>query len=386
MPLDAHRLIDSQAAVADALAWRGDLDPIGVDVERADWNRYYRAAALVQVGGDGRVALLDPLRLDDWTPIAEFLAERAVLLHALENDLGPLQTLGIDLPVVHDTAIAAANLGMPMGLETLLDEVLGVTLDADKQAMQRAAWEERPLTEEMLLYAAGDVADLPALWEVLRDRLVAEDRWDWYVEELEATLGQPAVEERRDWERTKGVGRLDPQARARAKALWEAREDLARETDTAPGRIVNDKVLVDLALKPPSVARELGRRGVRRQAVRTFGEDIVDALREAADADPEPVQRTGRRSTDADRDLADRLRVTRAEIAESHGLDAGLLCPSRQLLPAVMSDPQTSEELRAALGLRDWQWRLVETAFTDIVFGDGAAGADGAAQVEQPRG
>ena len=376
MPLDEYRLIDVQRDLGAALEWLADLDPVGVDVERADWDRYYRAAALVQVGGDGRVALLDPLGLTDWQPVADFMAEREVLLHALENDVVPLQALGVDPPVVHDTAIAAAVLGMPMGLESLLTEVLDVTLDSNKSAMQRADWERRPMGEDMLVYAAGDVADLPRLWAVLRDRLHETGRWEWYAEELAATIAQPAVEDRRDWERTKGVGRLDPKARARAKALWEAREDLARDTDTAPGRIVNDKVLVDLALKPPAATRELGRRGVRRQAVRTFGDEIVQALADGAEAEPVAVERRGRRSTDADRETADLLRTIRAEVAEEMGLDAGLLCPSQHLLSAVMTDPETPEQLRDALGLRRWQWALLEQPFTEAMFGDGAEPQD----------
>jgi ribonuclease D len=375
MGLDEHRLIDDQRDLAGALAWLADLDPIGVDVERADWDRYYRAAALVQVGGDGRVALLDPLRLTDWAPVAAFLAEREVVLHALENDVVPLQALGVDPPVVHDSAIAAAVLGMPTGLEGLLTEVVGVELHSDKAAMQRADWEARPLGEDMLVYAAGDVADLPALWLELRRRLEEAGRWDWYAEELAATIAQPNVEERRDWERTKGVGRLDPRARARARALWQAREDLARETDTAPGRIVNDKVLVDLATKPPATVRELGRRGVRRQAVKTLGEQLVEVLRAAEQIEPEPVVRSGRRMTDEDRDLADRLRAIRAGVAEEVGIDPGLLCPSKHLVGAVMSDPETPEDLRRALGLRDWQWALLREPFAAALAGEG---------VEQP--
>ncbi|CAN5203357.1 ribonuclease D [soil metagenome] len=366
MPLEEYRLVDTAQGLTAALAWLDDLDPVGIDVERADWNRYYRAAALIQVGGDGRVALVDPMALQDLAPLHDFCAGRVVVLHALENDVGPMQSVGVDPTVIHDTAIAAAILGMPMGLETLLHEVLDVTLASDKAAMQRADWEKRPMTDEMLSYAAGDVADLPRLWGILEAKLHEADRWDWYVEEVAAIISQPNVEQRRDWQRTKGVGRLDPMARARAKALWEAREDLARDTDTAPGRIVNDKVLVDLALTPPGNLRELGRRGVRRQAVKTFGEDIVQALQTTAT--PVPVERAGRRSTDADRELSDLLRARRSEIAEEVGLDAGMLCPSRHLLKAVMSDPQSPEELREALGLRDWQWNLLAEAFIDALF------------------
>ena len=61
MPLQEFVLADTPEQLARSLALLEDLPVVGVDVERADWKRYYRAAALVQVGGEGRVALIDPL-------------------------------------------------------------------------------------------------------------------------------------------------------------------------------------------------------------------------------------------------------------------------------------------------------------------------------------
>lgn len=369
--------MDTPAAVAPALEWLSDLPVIGVDVERADSKRYYRAAALLQVGGDGRVVLLDPLALEDFDALQRFVADRTVVLHACENDLDPLATLGIEPTDVADTAIAAMLLGLPTGLDQLLADVLDVVSGHDKARMQRADWERRPLPADMAAYAAEDVAHLPALWAQLDTRLRAAGRRGWYDEELAAVLARPPVEDRRDWTRTKGIGRLDPQVRARVRALWEAREELARDTDTAPGRIVNDRVLVDLAQRPPAATTELGRRGVRRQAVREFGQHLVAALDAAEDAPGEPSRRDGRRVTDQDRELADRLRVIRSEVADRLGIDAGVLCPNRQLLRAVLTDPATPQELREALELRDWQWQAVAERFIAAVFGDMSGNRDG---------
>lgn len=352
------------AELRAALGGIADLDPVGVDVERADWDRYWRKAALIQVGGDSHVVLVDPLGIDDLSDLDDYLSGRVVVLHAMENDLVPLEAAGVTPPRVHDTAIAAGLLGLPTGLGPLLDAVLGVELTPDKQAMQRADWEERPLDPDMLAYAAADVADLPALWGELRARLVREGRMPWYEEELEALRTQPPAEERRHWRRTKGVGRLDREAQGRALALWEARERLAQQTDTAPGRIVSDKVLVKLAQEPPTTTRELGRRGVRRHAVRRFGEDILAALEGASAVVP---SRRSRRMTEGDRKVADVLREIRAERAEELGIDAGLLCPGRTLLSAVMSDPETPEELAAALGLRAWQWQHLGDDFCEVL-------------------
>ncbi len=311
MPLTDLLVADSRDALVAALGALDDLDVVGVDVERADSDRYYRAAALIQVGGSGRVAVVDPLAVDDLSPLDAFLAPRVTVFHALENDLDPIAALGVRPTAMDDTAVAAAVLGLPTGLQGLLRDLLGVELPGDKAAMQRADWEARPLSAAMLEYAAADVADLPRLWHELCTRLDATGRRGWYDEEVATLRALPPVEQRRDWTRTRGAGRLDAAARARLRALWDTRERLARSTDTAPGRIAGDAVLVDLATTPPTSRGELARRGVRRQALRDFGDELLRAAAAGDAAPPEP-RRAGRRPTDADRATADRLRRLRS--------------------------------------------------------------------------
>lgn len=375
---------DTPQALHAALAALADLGVVGVDVERADSERYFRSAALIQAGGDGRVALIDPLALDDLAPLQRFLAQRLTVLHALDNDLVPLASLGVRPPALADTAVAAMLLGLPTGLERLLTEELGVALPGDKERMQRADWEQRPLTEEMRAYAAADVADLPALWRELSTRLARLGRTGWYQEELAALLAQPPLEERRAWTRLRGVGRLDADGRRRARALWHRRESLARTTDTAPARIAPDRLLIDLAGSPPASAQELGRRGMRRDAVRRFGPALVEAAQQpdevaappdAHDSDA-PTGR-GRRPSSDEKALDERLRALRAGVAEQLGIDAGVLCPGRAVTSAVLAAPAGRDELRRALGLRGWQWELLAEPFCDAL-GLAPAGQDGA--------
>lgn len=374
MPPSQVVLADTPEGLGRALEMLDDLAVVGVDVERADWDRYWRAAALIQVGGAGKVALVDPLLLPDLGDLDRFLADRTCVLHAMENDLGPLGTVGIRPPRLEDTSLAATMLGLPLGLESLLRDLLGVELAGDKGAMQRADWEARPLPEDMQAYAAGDVADLPELWAQLETRLHAAGRWDWYRQEVEVVSAQPPAEERRDWTRTKGLGRLDPAARARLRALWDTREELARTTNTAPSRIAGDKLLVDLAVHPPLSTGELGRRGVRRAAVRTWGSALLAAIGTAQVALVEPLlgrTRAGRAPTDADRAVVDRLRALRTERAEALGLDPGVLCPSRTLMGAVLADPASPAALRDALGMRPWQWEQLGWVFCEALELDG---------------
>ena len=371
MALEHYELAETRDGLARALEILDDLDQVGVDVERADWDRYWRSAALIQVGGEGKVVMVDPMALTQLDELSAFLSRRLTVLHAMENDLAPMASLGVLPDRIADTAIAAGILGLPTGLETLLADLLDVRLEGDKAAMQRANWELRPLTEEMLRYAAGDVADLPALWRELEARLHEAGRFEWYRQELAAALALPASYDRRDWTRTKGAGRLDAPARARLRALWETREELARASDTAPGRIMSDKYMVELATTPVTSIGELVRRGMRRQAARDHGDPILQALRATAEAAPEPVTRPHRAITEQDRATVDKLRVRRAELARDLAIDAGILCPSRTLMNAVVADPADPATLRELLGLRPWQWEILGWDFCQILELDG---------------
>ncbi|MBW3659863.1 MAG: HRDC domain-containing protein, partial [Actinobacteria bacterium] len=307
--------VDDPAALPAALErLRGDV--LGVDVERADAQNYYRRAALVQIGDADTCLLVDPLTIPDLGVVDEALADRLVVLHAVENDLEPLDIVGIRPRELADTAVAAAVLGLPTGLGPLLSTVLEVELTDDKERFQRADWEQRPLDDDMAAYAAGDVFWLPALWAELARRLDEAGRRDWYDQELVATI-ERSREDRRDWTRTKGSGRLGGPERAILRALWEERESVSKEHDIAPNRLVRDQTLLDLANDPPATPQQLVRRNQRRTGpLRDHADRMFAALERGVAAEPEPREAAGRRWDEADKDAYDAMRRSRAELAE----------------------------------------------------------------------
>ncbi len=350
--------VDASARVDPALR-PVDAEVVGVDVERADADRYYRRAALIQVGVPGHCVLLDGTTLEAMPQLDDFLGpDRLAVLHAMENDLVPLAAKAVRPDRLADTAVAAALLGLPTGLVSLLAEVLDVHLDGDKNAFQRADWAERPLPDDMAAYAAGDVVYLPALWSELADRLAATGRRAWYDEEVDALL-DGMDDDQRDWTRVKGSGKLAPQERAVLKVLWEEREAIAREHDIAPNRLVHDDILRDLATDPPRTEAQLVRRSRRRRSLlRTHAGRLLAAVEAGLDAPPETSSSTRTRRRD-DRDVYDALRKRRAQIAEEVGIDAGVLAPSRPLWRAVAGDPADASELCALAGFSRWRSDLL---------------------------
>lgn len=351
--------VDDRREVEDTLATVA-ADTVGVDVERADADRYFRRAALVQVGTAERCLLFDAVVLEELPELDAFLDDdRVAVLHALENDLEPLARMGVVPGRIADTAIAAALLGLPIGLSGLLAEVLDVQLTADKEAYQRADWEARPLSPGMADYAAGDVFHLPQLWHELERRLAEAGRTSWYEQELAFTVAR-AGEDNRDWTRVKGAGRLDPTAKAVLRALWDERERLARAHDIAPNRLVHDDVLRELAEQPVATVDELVRRSQRRRGLlRRHADDLLAALERGRQAPPETRDEGGRRWSLEDKAAYDGLRKARAAVAADLGIDAGVLCSSRPLWRAVAARPQDALELCTLADLRPWQTELL---------------------------
>lgn len=378
-PDQTIELVDDPARLASALS-RVDQPLVGVDVERADSDRYFRAAALIQVGIADHCVLVDSHLIDDLSTLNEFLSERTAVLHALENDLVPLDNAHVRVPLVHDTGLAAAMLGMPIGLDPLLQEVLDVALTTDKSRFQRADWERRPLPDDMAEYAAGDVFHLPELWRRMEQRLREAGRYEWYEQEL-THLIERTWADTRGWEATKGASRLSSEQRAVLRSVWERREELAREHDIAPQRLVRDDTLTSWASEPPADRQHLVERGGRRRSsVKRHADELYDALVAGQRAEPEARERAGRRWTDEDRAAYDAMRRARAKRAEEIGVDAGVLCPSKTLWGAVAAEPRTPAELCAGAELRPWQCELLGEVLWEAyrsAYGDDDADASG---------
>ena len=384
-------LVDDPGRIGPALEAL-DLPVVGVDVERADADRYFRHAALVQVGGEDSCLLLDGMVLDDLSALQTHLATRLTVLHAAHNDVVPLAAKGVAPPRLVDTAVAAALLGLPIGLGVLLEEVLGLRIEGDKEAFQRADWAARPIPTPMQAYAAGDVVHLPALWGVLAEQLDAAGRTAWFEQELAASL-ENAVTDTRDWRRVRGVGRLGPQQQMVARLLWEARESLARAEDIAPNLLLHDEAILALAVEPPRTAAQLARRARRRRRMEPeHAERFLSVIDAAAEQEPERPDPDRRRWTDRDTRAFDRLREARARAAKELGLDPGVLCASRTLKEAVQADPGDADALCDAARLRPWQrellgellWRAYRGRSADATSASGASASDGPSDGSSP--
>jgi ribonuclease D len=372
---------------SDALA--AGQGPIAVDTERASGYRYSQRAYLVQVRREGAgTVLLDPVAVNDRIdPFIDALSDTEWVLHAASQDLPCLAELGLKPTRLFDTELAGRLAGFErVALGTLVELLLGYHLEKGHGA---ADWSRRPLPQDWLDYAALDVELLIPLRHALEEELAEQGKLDWALEEFEALRTAPPAPPRAEpWRRTSGIHRVrSPRGLAAVRAVWEARDTLARQRDIAPGRVLPDTSIVQAATAAPTTEEELLQLPVfRGRAQRRIADVWLRALLTAADLPksdlpdpspphdgPPPPNRWGDRDPAAAARLA-AVRAALATIAEANNLPVeNLLQPDlvRRTCwrpPADLSVDIVAETLRGG-GAREWQITLTVAALSAALNG-----------------
>src|ERR687893_1868979 len=189
---------------------------------------------------------------------AHALADPAVeiVLHAGRQDVAILRReWDTTFTNVFDTQVAAgfAGFSAQAGYNGLLHDVLRIRLP---KTASFTRWDARPLTDEQVRYARGDVEHLLPLADQIRERLLASGRLEWAREECRAIA---AASDERDpeevWRRLpRGTG-LGPRERAVAREIAGWRERTAEREDRPVGAVVRDQTIVELAKRRPSGRR-----------------------------------------------------------------------------------------------------------------------------------
>lgn len=375
---------DAVRAAAELLA--SGTGPLAVDAERASGFRYSARAYLLQFRRRGAgTVLLDPIpvvRDGGVEALAGFAAvvnDMEWVLHSADQDLPGLAELGMTPESLYDTELAGRLAGFDrVGLAAIVERTLGLSLQKGHGA---ADWSTRPLPDTWLNYAALDVEVLVELRDAMAEELESQGKTDWAAQEFEYIRTAPPAPPKPDrWRRTSGIHTIkNARTLAVVRALWTARDDLARRRDIAPSRVLPDSAIVAAAQRNPATVSELNALPVfggprqRRQA-RVWMDAIEHARALPDDAlppvtqpfvGPPPVSRWARRDPEA----AGRLSAVRDAMA---ALSADVAIPVENLLtpdlvrricwdhPALVAEYGTDEDVLVdrfleAHGSRPWQ-------------------------------
>jgi ribonuclease D len=370
-------------AVAERARAAGRL---GLDTEFMPEGRYRPLLCLVQISAGGEVDVLDPLEGFDPAPLAAVLADPAieVVVHAGRQDVAILRReWAIEFTNVFDTQVAAGFAGSSAqaGYNGLLHDVLRIRLP---KTASFTRWDARPLTDEQLRYARGDVEHLLPLADEIRRRLDERGRLEWAKEECRAIA---AATDERDplevWRRLPRVAGLNVQERAVVRELAAWRERTAAREDRPVGAVLRDPTVVELAKRHPTGRRDLAQiRGVNPDVVRRRGDDIVKAIEAGLEAEPVKLDESDRLASEPQDGpviaLAEALVRARAQEA---GLAYELIAARADLAPIVVAARRGDPEPDVRT-LRGWRGALVGTELLELLRGGRTLGVGARGRIQ----
>ncbi|MBW8310193.1 MAG: ribonuclease D [Candidatus Paracaedibacteraceae bacterium] len=226
---------------------------IAVDTEFCRINTYWPKLALIQLSDGQETVLIDPLaKGTDLLPVRDLLANPhpVKIFHSCRQDLELLLKIFRELPInLFDTQLAYTFLHPveEVSLARMLEAQIGVTLNKSKQ---NTDWMRRPLSPSQLIYAANDVFYLPAIKNLLSEKLKSLGRYEWFMEE-QATqfVPQTFAPTTNYWMRLAKRRNHKSRQLHILKSLCDWREIVAQELNYNRKRVLSDEVILQLCEK-----------------------------------------------------------------------------------------------------------------------------------------
>ncbi|MFZ6026942.1 MAG: ribonuclease D [Chloroflexota bacterium] len=332
---------------------------IGIDTESNSLHAYREQVCLVQFSTPHEDFLVDPLELQDLSPLAPVFANPDIemVFHAAEYDVMCLKRdFGFEFMNLFDTMIAARILGIKeVGLGALLLNEFGVTLD---KRYQRANWGKRPLSAEQLAYACMDTHYLIPLRERLLDELEARQLLALAVEDFRRVSNVNGNYNHAEtdicWQ-IGGAYDLTPRQVAILIELCEYRDRVAYSLDRPLFKVLSNKTLLAIAEQCPTQFEQLRRiPGLSPHNLRQHGRELVSAVRRGLHAEPVRLERPPRPDS---RFLArlDALREWRKNLAQQWKVESDVILPKDILVEISKTNPHTMDDLAVVMETSPWR-------------------------------
>lgn len=251
---------ESSELVSCCTRWK-KATVLAMDTEFIRTNTFYPIPALLQVYDGEHCTLIDPVMIQDLSPLADILLDPAIVkvLHSCSEDLEVFDQLFKCLPKpLFDTQIAAALLGygFSVGYARLIKTLLNVDIPKDET---RSDWLQRPLSQTQLDYATLDVIYLYHLYEKFSLELRQQDKLSWAEACNEEMISQFRTNQDPTsyFSRFKNLWKLDPEQQQRLYRLSLWRENTARQRNKPRNHILRDEALLEISQRNPGSREDL---------------------------------------------------------------------------------------------------------------------------------
>jgi ribonuclease D len=225
---------------------------IGLDLE-FDHNSFSYGInlCLIQISLFNKaVFLIDPISIKNIDPLFDFLGNPGILkiIHSASEDVRVINNLGARISGILDTEKIARLIGKEkFGLSDLLRDYFGIKLD---KKLQRSNWNLRPVSPELLDYAAQDVFWLHDLKRDLMKEVFSLGLNSWVDPLMQDFEKEFHKEKKNEKRKIKGFVQLEANEKIYAESLLEVREKFAGKNNKPPFMILQNHLILELAKNP----------------------------------------------------------------------------------------------------------------------------------------
>ena len=269
--------------VSDALF---NQNPVAIDTEFMREKTYFAKLCLVQVATIDSIYCIDTLSEVNLKKFWKSISNSYCVFHSARQDLEILfHTANILPKKIFDTQIAASILGYPhqISYKLLVEKLCGKKL---KKAHTRANWEKRPLTNEMIEYAAEDVQFLLEIHSKLYEKLQEQNRLEWAEEDFEKLNSKSlyTVNKETMSKKLKTPNSMYGQEKITFKLFSQWRELEAMKKNLPRKWIIKDKTITEIIKKRIREKSELNDiKSLPKNVIEEHGTQILKIMKNISD-------------------------------------------------------------------------------------------------------
>ncbi len=358
-----YQIIETDRQLQEAAKTLLSQKSIAVDLEADSMYHYQEKVCLLQLFADDTVLIVDPLAVPDLSVLKPVFSDPAIrkVFHGADYDIRSLyRDFKIKVDHLFDTQLAIRFLGdTETGLDAVLSKYFGVDLD---KKYQKKDWSRRPLSEEMLTYAARDVLYLIPLANLLEQKLQQNNRLFWVEEEnrILSRVRPNSIPQPEFFLSFKGAGHLPPRELEILENLLKLRQKMAFKKDRPPFKIMGSATLLSLVKNKPQTLQDLEKvKPLSSKQIRFYGPDLVRAVAVAMETPEEKLPRYPRRNAPTLKPVVRKrlksLHDWREAAAARLNLDPALVCTKNLMAELAKANPGHVNELSRMNEMRLWQ-------------------------------
>lgn len=358
-----YQIVDTISGLEDLALLLKKEKIIAVDLEADSMFHFQEKVCLIQIASEKINAVIDPLKINDLSPLKPLFANRDIkkIFHGADYDVRSLyRDFRIKINNLFDTQIACMFLGIKgTGLDAVIQQRFNVKLD---KRFQKKDWSKRPLPDEMIEYAACDVIYLLPLAAILEKKLAEKGRLLWVYEEcaILSKVRPTALNSNPLYLKFKGAGKLNRRTLAALESLLQLRSKIAERKDKPLFKIFSNKSMIELAeAKPANLQRLKNLKALSSRQIDTYGNVLVEAINKALNMPENKLPVYPRNKAPVEKpEVTERIKALkplRDNKAEALEINPSLVLTNAMINTLAIHNPLDKSDIRRIKELKNWQ-------------------------------